>query len=100
MGSSELTLLTQLADAIKASTLTIEDYLVRHGQPSPSLDVNGVSLSIPATEKNTLEARDTILSATRELRSLVSGPVGILMNIGVSLMIMTYGYLVMKFSED
>ena len=89
MGSNEVALLTHLADAIKASTLVVEDYLIRHEQPSPSLDVDGSSLSIPVGEKNVLVARDTILSATRELRNLVSGPVGILMNIGVSPIIMT-----------
>ena len=84
MGSSALSSLVQLADTIKANTLVLDNHLNNHGQPHPSLDVDGACISIASNEKEVLAARDTLLGALNQLRSLVLGPVGILMNIGVS----------------
>lgn len=84
MGSSALLSLVQLADAIKANTLVLDNHLNHHGQPDPSLDVDGAGISIASNEKEVLAARDTLLGALNQLRDLVLGPVGIIMNIGVS----------------
>ena len=84
MGSAGLSSLGQLADTIKANTLVLDDHLNRQGDPDPSLDVDGACISISSNEKEVLAARDTLLGAVSRLQSLVLGPVGILMNIGVS----------------
>ncbi|KAL8936665.1 MAG: hypothetical protein Q9211_004069 [Gyalolechia sp. 1 TL-2023] len=74
--------LIQLADLIKQSAAILDHFLVTHNHPSPSLAADGVHVPIPPWETDTLTARDAILHATRELRNLVLGPLGILMNIG------------------
>ena len=84
MGSTGLSSLVRLADTIKATTLVLDEHLKRHDLPEPSLGVDGVGISVASTEKEVLAARDTLLGAVHELRNLVSGPVGIFMNIGVS----------------
>ena len=84
MGSATFSPLVHIADAIKSSTTILDDYLAAHGNSSPSLGVDGTPIYVPPHEMDVLAARDTILSATRELRNLVLGPLGILMNIGVS----------------
>ena len=84
MGSRGLSSLVCLADTIKANTLVLDEHLNRHDHLDPSLGVDGVCISIASTEKEVLAARDTLLGAVHELRNLVLGPVGILMNIGVS----------------
>ncbi|KAL8934423.1 MAG: hypothetical protein Q9216_005923 [Gyalolechia sp. 2 TL-2023] len=67
---------------IKQSATTLDRFHVAHDHPSPSLAADGVHVPIPSGETETLAARDAILHATRELRNLVLGPLGILMNIG------------------
>ncbi len=88
MGSVEspaqsLSSISRLADTIKTNTSILDKYLVHHGQREPSFGVDGSSISIPAYEKEVLDARSMVLGAARELRNLILGPVGILMNIGV-----------------
>ena len=84
MRSTGLSPLAHLADTIKANTLVLDEHLNRHHHPDPSLEVDGICISIASNEKEVLAARDTLLGSVRELRNLVLGPVGILMNIGVS----------------
>ena len=84
MGSRGFSSLVRLADTIKANALVLDEHLNRHDDPDPPLGVDGTSISIPSTEKEVLAARDTLLGTVHELRNLVLGPVGILMNIGVS----------------
>lgn len=83
MDTTSISSLIVLADQIKESAIILENYIKKSNQPYPSLGVDGVPFSVPAHERNVLSARDTILSATHELRNLVLGPLGILMNIGV-----------------
>lgn len=73
----------QLADTIKENASLLHDYLVENDRPNPSLGVDGASLSISHHERDTLNARETLWSATRELQNLILGPIGILFNIGV-----------------
>lgn len=81
--TQSLSSISQLADTIKTNTSILDEYLVRHNQREPSFGVDGSSISIPASEKEVLDARSTVLGAARELRNLLLGPIGIIMNIGV-----------------
>ena len=81
--STSLSSLALLADTIKANTVILDDHIARHNHPNPSLGVDGACFSVSSSEKEVLAARATLLSATRELRNLILGPIGILMNIGV-----------------
>ena len=83
MGSTNLSSLTLLADTIKVNATVLDEYIARYHHIYPSLKVDGVSLSIASDDKEVLAARAALLSATRELRDVILGPVGILMNIGV-----------------
>lgn len=82
MGSSSM---TELADTIRESTKILNDYLVFRNCPTPSLCVDGAPISIERDKQDILNAKATLLNATRELQNLIVGPLGILMNIGVGL---------------
>lgn len=51
-----LSLISQLADIIKTNTSILDEYLVRHNQREPSFGVDGCPISIPAYEKEVLDA--------------------------------------------
>ena len=74
MDTSDPSSLISLADQIRESAVALDSYIKKNGQPYPSLDVDGVPLSIAAHETEVLAARDTLLSATHELRDIVLKP--------------------------
>lgn len=74
--------MSTLADMIKSNT----DVLARCATEKdirPSLDVNGDSLKLALTDRDALQAKADLLHAMKRLQSLVKGPMGILMDIGV-----------------
>ncbi|KAL8949573.1 MAG: hypothetical protein Q9222_004332 [Ikaeria aurantiellina] len=74
--------LIELADSIRESAAVLDNFYATHEYPRPSLAAEGIHIPIPSSETETLAARDALLHAARELRNLVLGPLGILMNIG------------------
>lgn len=81
----ELSNLMSLADTIKAQATVLESFMSRTQSCEPSLGVDGSAIDIPPWERDVLKAKSTLLGATRQLQSLVKGPVGILLDIGVSI---------------
>lgn len=71
-----------LADVIKTHAETLARY-AKEKKIRPSLAANGESLQIAASDKHVLQAKSSLLFAIKSLQSLVKGPLGILMDIGV-----------------
>lgn len=74
--------LSTLADVIKTNTEVLVKVAAEAGM-QPSLDVNGSPLQISPGDKYALQAKTELLYAMKKLQSLVKGPLGILMDIGV-----------------
>ncbi|OTA99906.1 hypothetical protein M426DRAFT_15962 [Hypoxylon sp. CI-4A] len=67
--------IVQLSTSIAANTTKINDYLVSHGLPTPSFDIDAPSGStIPKDAVDIEAARASLIDDTLELRRLVLGP--------------------------
>ena len=75
-----------LADRIKKNADILASFADSEGQ-EPSLEASGQPLRIPNIEKDTLWAKTNLLDSIKELQCLVKGPIDILMDIGVCLIL-------------
>lgn len=76
--------ISELSSRIAANTTKLSDYLVAHGLPTPSFDIDGPLDSLIPEDQPDIEAtRFAIIDDTQELRRLVLGPRAYLMSFSV-----------------
>lgn len=67
--------ISELAQRIATNTAKIDNYLLSHGSPQPSFELDAPLTSvIPDNEAELKKARQEVLADTLELRSLIQGP--------------------------
>jgi len=77
-----MTRIQELASIIYTKTNHLDQFLVSHGQRTPSFDIDGLdALDLPTDLQ---ASRDQIIDATTELRELLQGPKELLLNNSVS----------------
>lgn len=77
MGSTNR--IVELSSLIAAETAKINDFLVKNGLPTPSLEADALgAIPIPDEAKDIKAARAAVLGACSELEALLTGPKDIL----------------------
>lgn len=79
------TKIVELSTLIADKTKVVDEYFKKNGLPTPSFDLDGPArIMIPPQEKEASDALTAVLSATRDLNQLLTGPTGVLMGTSVS----------------
>lgn len=79
------TKIVELSAVIAEKTKVVDEYFKKNGLPTPSFDLDGPTrITIPPQEKEASDALTAVLSATRDLNQLLTGPTGVLMGTSVS----------------
>lgn len=81
--------IAKLASIIATKTKVVDDYLQSHAATSPSFTVDGpLTLAIPASEPEIIEAQYEVIACTEELNHLLKGPAQVIRDRFVSYMSM------------
>lgn len=79
--------ISELAQRIATNTAKIDNYLISHGLPQPSFELDASLISvIPENEIELKKARQEVLADTLELRSLIQGPRELMSSFSVSVL--------------
>ncbi|KAF2163211.1 hypothetical protein M409DRAFT_68527 [Zasmidium cellare ATCC 36951] len=74
------TKIVELSTVIAEKTKVVDEYFKKNGLATPSFDLDGPTrIAIPPQEKEASDALTAVLSATRDLNQLLTGPTGVLM---------------------